>query len=110
MGRVWERISWVLLDWALSGRHKHQCIEGFLSVEFTAAGRREAIIWAERRAREIGSWLKQHKEVKAHVGSDSPGDMLANQATKSSRPLALSLSLSFCLSLSLYIKKKKNFI
>jgi hypothetical protein len=25
----------------------------------------EAIIWAERRAREIGSWLKQHKEVKA---------------------------------------------
>lgn len=24
----------------------------------------EAIIWAERRAREIGSWLKQHKEVK----------------------------------------------
>ncbi|CAJ1351613.1 unnamed protein product [Effrenium voratum] len=25
----------------------------------------QAIIWAERRAREIGSWLKQHKEVKA---------------------------------------------
>ncbi len=29
----------------------------------------EAIIWAERRAREIGSWLKQHKEVKAHWGA-----------------------------------------
>ena len=27
----------------------------------------EAIIWAERRAREIGSWLKQHKEVKVYI-------------------------------------------
>eukprot|EP00435_Cladocopium_sp_Y103_P015637 s4506_g3.t2 len=30
----------------------------------------QAIIWAERRAREIGSWLKQHKEVKAWVAID----------------------------------------
>mmetsp|Transcript_63591 Transcript_63591/g.113161 ORF Transcript_63591/g.113161 Transcript_63591/m.113161 type:complete len:271 (+) Transcript_63591:50-862(+) len=30
----------------------------------------QAIIWAERRGREISSWLKQHKEVKAWVAID----------------------------------------
>lgn len=30
----------------------------------------QAIVWAERRAREIGQWLKQHKEVKAWVAID----------------------------------------
>eukprot|EP00930_Biecheleria_cincta_P060585 TRINITY_DN46226_c0_g1_i1.p1 TRINITY_DN46226_c0_g1~~TRINITY_DN46226_c0_g1_i1.p1 ORF type:complete len:275 (+),score=48.90 TRINITY_DN46226_c0_g1_i1:73-897(+) len=30
----------------------------------------QAVVWAERRAREIGSWLKQHKEVKAWVAID----------------------------------------
>eukprot|EP00933_Yihiella_yeosuensis_P040234 TRINITY_DN3448_c0_g1_i1.p1 TRINITY_DN3448_c0_g1~~TRINITY_DN3448_c0_g1_i1.p1 ORF type:complete len:272 (-),score=54.52 TRINITY_DN3448_c0_g1_i1:166-981(-) len=29
-----------------------------------------AIVWAERRAREIGNWLKSHKEVKAWVAID----------------------------------------
>merc|ERR1719356_489603 len=29
-----------------------------------------AIVWCERRAREIGAWLKQHPEVTAYVALD----------------------------------------
>ncbi|CAE7550272.1 ZFP36 [Symbiodinium natans] len=47
----------------------------------------QAIIWAERRAREIGSWLKQHKEVKAWVAIDDIDFSWADSVKVSGTPL-----------------------
>ncbi|CAE7227900.1 ZFP36 [Symbiodinium sp. CCMP2592] len=47
----------------------------------------QAIIWAERRAREIGSWLKQHKDVKAWVAIDDIDFSWADSVKVSGTPL-----------------------